>query len=248
MSGFLGAGDVYIDRFDSSDQPTGFRMIGNATVFQITEAADIKERKSLGRDTYGQTLDTVSIKQPAKINITVNELAMENLALALMGDVAALSQTSGSVDAGTPEDVVAEMDKWVELDYAAVSAVVVKDDEDTRTYVEDTDYEVNARLGMIQALSGGDIADGETLHVSYSYGAITGELVSGGTKTQIKCKIKLDGINFTDNKNVVLDVKEAVIKPSSAVDFLSEDFTEVVFEGSLNTPTGETTPYTIQYY
>lgn len=49
-----------------------------------------------------------------------------------------------------------------------ITTLVVKNSGETVTYVAGTDYIVyNAALGLVQALPDGDIADGQTVHVSY---------------------------------------------------------------------------------
>ncbi len=112
MSGYLGSGDLYMDRLAEDGSNTGFVLVGNATQFAITEESETKERISTGRDTYGQALDTASIKKPAKISITLDELKKENLAMALLGDVAAMSQGAGT---GESETVTAKSGKFSQL-------------------------------------------------------------------------------------------------------------------------------------
>ena len=112
MSGFLGSGDLYMDRLAEDGTNTGFVLTGNATKFAIQEESETKERISTGRDTYGQALDTASIKKPAKVTITLDELNKENLAMALLGDVVALNQGAGSNE---NETVTAKSGKFAQL-------------------------------------------------------------------------------------------------------------------------------------
>ncbi len=112
MAGFLGSGDMYMDRLADDGSSTGYILAGNSTQFAIEEETETKERISTGRDTYGQALDTASIKKPAKISITLDEINKENLAIALLGEVADLSQGSGT---GETETVTAKSGKYVEL-------------------------------------------------------------------------------------------------------------------------------------
>ncbi len=112
MSGFLGSGDLYMDRLAEDGSSTGFVLTGNATQFAITEESETKERISTGRDTYGQALDTASVKKPAKITITLDELKKENLAMALLGDITALNQGAGT---GQSEIITAKSGKFAQL-------------------------------------------------------------------------------------------------------------------------------------
>ena len=112
MSGFLGSGDLYMDRLADDGSSNGYILAGNATQFAIEEETETKERISTGRETYGQALDTASIKKPAKLSITLDEINKENLAMALLGEVEDLSQGSGT---GEVETVIAKLGKFIQL-------------------------------------------------------------------------------------------------------------------------------------
>ncbi len=114
-----------------------------------------------------------------------------------------------------------------------------------RTYTLTTDYLVNYRLGMIRAVSTGAIADGATVLVNATHNAISGTRIDGATNAQIRAKFKLDGINFVDGLPCIVECKEAVVSSSAAFDFLGNDFGKVPLNGRLKTPTGETTPFTV---
>ena len=218
--------------------------MGNATKFAITEGGEIKERKSRMRDTYGQVLDSVPVKEAAKIAVTVDDLKVENLALALLGDTSDISVSAGSV---TDEAMTARHDKYVALAHRDISSVVVTDSGGSTTYVANTDYVVHQRLGMIKALSTGSITDGQSLLVDYSYGALSGTKIEGSARPIIKGALKLDGENQVTEKDCIVDVWEAVLQPAAEVDFLAEEFNSLELEGTLNTPTGRSDPYEVQY-
>lgn len=241
---FLGGGDLYIDRLTDAGASTGFLLTGNATKFEIKSESDIKEQTSKGRDTYGQVIATANLPKPSTIKITLNQLDPETMAMAFLGDKAALSVAGGSV---ADEAVTAKLDKWVDLAKRNIDdeSVVVQDVTDTTTYVEGTDYEINYRLGMIKALSTGDISDGDVLHADYDHSAETGSEIEGATQPLIKAKLKLDGKNYVNGKNVLVNVYYAELKPSSAVDFLSDDFLPLELEGTLRTPDGKDHPFKV---
>lgn len=253
MAGFLGAGTLYIDRQDASGNSTGLLKVGNATKLSITPSGEIKERKSMQKETYGQVLDSVSIPNSQKISVVIDELDMDNLALALLGDNAVLTDAGGSIQG---EEVVTIADRYVQMDHKNITTgtVVVWTGTGTTapasgdtTYVSDTDYEVTSS-GLLKAISTGSIASGATVKVSYTALAISGEKVTGATNTRIKAKLVLDGKNYTDSKNVLLTAWEATLQPTSEVNFISNDFESITLEGTLNTPTGYTEPYQIEYF
>lgn len=243
--GFLGAGDLYIARYN----PTlgafdDFEGPFEATQFAIQPNSELKEMSSRGRNTYGQVIESVPLPQPADFNVTLAEVNRESLALALFGTTAALNQGAGTM---TATDVVAKLGKWVQLPYQnfTTASFLVTDATAVETFVLGTDYEVNYRLGMIRALASGNITEGETLKVSGPYNAISGSTISGATQSQVRAKFKLDGVNFADQLPVIVDVWEAVMTPDSAFDFLQDEFAEITLTGRLKTPTGKTEPFKV---
>ena len=246
MDGFLGAGDLYIDRRDSSSNLTGLQLIG-AGKLELFAEAELKEQTGKGRSTYGQVITSATLPGKTNIKITLTEVDKEVLAIAFLGSVAAANQASGSVLVGTPEAIVAHHDKHTELAYESVSAVVVKDETDTTTHVEGDDYEVDTRLGLIKVLSTGSIADGATIHISYTYAAVTKDKITAADSPVISCRVLLDGINYANNKDVKVIIDLARLKPSSAVDFLADDFLPLELEGLCEIVDGSS-PFEVHYH
>jgi len=251
--GFLGAGTLYVDRENTSGVATGLLAIGNATKFEIKPDGEIKERPSMMKATYGQNLDTVSIPKPQKISITIDNLNMDNLALALLGSTAVLTQNAGSIN---NESVTTIWDRGVDLAHANIDiataivwsgAGLFHDSGTSTIYEEGADYTLTAS-GILTALSTGAITENKVVKVEYSWGAIAGQVVSGATTPRIIARLKLDGMNYTDSKNVIVNVPRAMLQPTGPVNFISKDFESITLEGTLITATGQTTPYTIQNY
>lgn len=244
MSGFLGGGNLFVDRLDEQGASTGLIEIGNATKMAISETTELKERISKGRDTYGQTLDTAQIKKPATISIVLDDINRDNLAIALLGNQETINEGAGSV---TDENVVAIEGKWAGLAKRNITAasVVVQDATDTTNYTEGTDYEIHYRLGKLKALAGGAITDGQTLHVDYDHAAVSGTRIQGSARPTVRARLFLDGKNFIGGASVQVTVDEAVLTPSSEVDFLADNYTTVQLSGSLRTLPGKSSPYTV---
>lgn len=248
MAGFIGAGYVKINRYDSDDNLTGFVDIGNISKLSIQADSETKERLSFRHDNYQQALDSVVIPKPHTVSMTGDEMSSMVMAIALLGEEAALAVTGASVDAGSPEDLVAVHDKYVALAHKHITSVVVKDATDTTTYVSGTDYMVDASLGQIKVLSTGDIADSATVHVSYTYATQAGTRVYGGTQSRIKVRLEMFGQNLASGKNVHVVIKELVISPSGAADFIGSDYISFELAGKITVPEGDTQPYYIDEY
>lgn len=247
MAGFLGSGDVYIDRLnDDGSSAGGLVRMGNATLFSLEPRTETRERTSRGRDTYGQVQDSVSLAQPSILRVTFDEVDRDNLALALMGTIAPLNRAAAVIAA---EPVTAREGRFVRLAHGNVAEAgfaVTRAAGGGAAYVLGTDYDVNWRLGMLRALASGAIPDGEALLVAYTAQAVTGDRIEGQTRAQIKAHLMLDGRNQVDGASVVVDVPQAVLSPSSAFDFLADDFATLELQGSAVTPAGAAAPFTVE--
>lgn len=244
--GFLGGGDLYINRYDPlTGLKVGRAGPFEAGKFEIKPNVDLKEMSSKGRSTYGQVIESVPIPKPADFSLELKEVDRDGLTLALQGDQIALSQGSGSI---TDEAVTAKLDKWVSLTKQnfAEAGFVVTNDAGTTTYVLGTDYLVNYRLGMVKCLSTGAIAADASLKVDGSYNAISGIKIRGATQPQLRAEFVLDGINFADSLPVIVTAHEVILTPDSGFDFLADDFGKITLKGRMKTPAGYTEPYTVE--
>lgn len=245
MDSFLGGGDLYIDRLTDAGVSQGAKLGGNCTQFALIPESEIKEQTGKGRDNYGQVIASATLPGKTSIKLTLNQLDAENLAIAFLGSVTAASQASGTLSAA---EVTAIQDRWVEIGKEQLSNVVVQDSTDTTTYVLGTDYELNARLGLIKVLSTGSIGNGDTLHISASYAEVNYQKITGADSPIIRTRLMLDGKNYVNGRNCKVVVKDARLKPTTEVDFLSDDFLPLELEGVCEIPDGESTPFDINYY
>lgn len=243
--GFLGAGDLYISRYN----PTlgAFEeFVGpvETTKFEIKPKVELKEMVSKGRSTYGQVVESVTIPQPFEFTVNFAEVSGDTLVSAFLGTKVALNVGAGTL---TAVSVIITKGAWADIGAMniATAGFLVKDTTGTTTYVLGTDYEVNYRLGRLMILPGSAIVDGASLKVTATFGAISGTVISGGTNPQLRVKFKFDGKNFADGLPCIVDVWEAVIAADSAFDFLAGDFAAVALPGRLKTPVGKSEPFTI---
>lgn len=245
--GFLGAGDLYISRYNPAQGDfEGLKGPYEVTKFEVKPNVELKEMSSRGRSTYGQVIESVAVPQPADFTLEMPEVNKSSLAIALLGTESAVNQGAGTLT-DVPLAVTAK-DVWLDLGKAnlAEAGLAVKNDSGTTTYVKGTDYEVNYRMGWIKVLPGAAITVGATLEVSGSYNAVTGTQISGATNSQIRARFVLEGKNLADEMPVIVNVWEAVISADKAFDFLSNDFASLNLPGRLKTPAGKSEPFTVQ--
>ena len=244
--GFLGAGDLYISRYNPT---TGlfddFTGPFEATKFEVKPNVELKEMSSRGRSSYGQVIESVALPQPAEFTLELPEVNKESLSIALLGTESAINQPAGTLT-DAPVTVTSK-DTWLNIGKQNITAgLVVKNDTGVTTYVLGTDYVLNKRMGWIKILPGSALVKDAVIEVTGAYGAVGGTLIRGATNSQIRAKFRLDGVNFADQLPVIVDVWEAIISADSAFDFLSNEFASISLPGRLKTPTGKTEPFQVQ--
>lgn len=243
MSGLICAGNVYLNIYESGSL-TGFVGPINCTKFSLSPGkADSLDRISYMRDTFGQALDSVVFPGVASLAIESDDAGAETLQYALLGDLSDIADSQGTVS--TPESVTARLGKWVRLANRNVSDVVVQSNDVTpETFSATTDYTLDATAGLLFIKTTGIITDGETLKVTYKYGARSGKQIIAATRTEIRAQVRLDGKNLATQKKVEILVHEAVLVPSGELDIAGKKFVTFSLSGSLVTPQGQTGPFT----
>ncbi len=247
--GFLGAGDLYISRYDPITAAfLAYEGPYLAEKFEIKPNSDLKEMSSRGKTTYGQVIESVPLPKPTDFTVELTEVDKVSLATALFGTSEDLTQGAGTL---TAEVFTAIKGKWVPLTKMRLDpddTLVVTNSAASTTYVEGTDYIVNHRLGWIKILTTSAIAESASLKFTGDYLAVTGTTIAGSTQSQVRAKFKLDGVNFADQSPCIVFCREAVLTPDNAFDFLASDFAKISLKGRLKTPTGETDPFTVQLH
>jgi hypothetical protein len=233
--GFIGTGDLMVRNLGESGAQ--FRPVGNATLFQLTPKIVQVERKSFQRATRGQTLETIKSMDGVEVRIEIDTFGRDNLALALAGNTADLTQ-----DALTAQAVTLSLPhgQWVELGAHNVSAVSIADK------VEDEDFLVKPEAGMIMALADGGIADNAETAITFNAPAInSGEAysVNGGAVADTLLQLRLDGHDEASGKSVITDVWRVRVSPQEAVNFLTNEFNKLVLTGLAETPEGGDSPF-----
>lgn len=244
--GFLGAGDIYIERYVSGVSQ-GLNGPYYANKFEIKPNVEVRELTSKGRNDYGQTLESVALQRPADFTLELKEVNKESMALALLGSDATISYAGGAL---ADKEVTTVVGKWAEIGERNLTGEIEVTDNTSGTpvpAVEGVDYQLNRQLGMIKALEGGVLAGvGKKALVTGTASAYTGTLIRGATATDIRARVMFDGINQADGLPVIVEAYEVIIAADAAFDFLAEDFGNVSLPGKMKTPTGKTAPFTVE--
>ncbi|GGA95764.1 phage tail tube protein [Agarivorans gilvus] len=242
--GLLLAGDVFIDRFNSTGEATGLVGPINVTQLSVNTPTEEKTRTSRKKATRGQALDNVTTAQPTEVQITIDDAPAEVLAMALLGEVEGINNGSGSA---TDEAITLPGNgRWVQLSKSnlaetGLSAKLAIDD----SAIANDAIEVNYAAGLVRAVIGSvvDAPAGTAIKLSYDYNALSGMRVKGGLKPQITAKILLEGTNLTTGKAVKLTIPKATLAPTAAVDFMADEFVSTQLAGKAVLAAGETSPF-----
>lgn len=242
--GFKGSGDCLIDIFDDAGMPTGLQLKGNCKNITIKGAGEIEEMIGFGRDNYGMVIESDTSPKPHTVSFVFTQLDAELFAAGFSGLSTTLTQTVGTL---ADQAITLLSDRWVECGKLMISEAVVKDPTGATTYTLGTDYEVNARLGMIKALSTGTIVGGTTCKLSCAHAAVNGVKITGATRANVLARVVVDGKERSKGRNFIFNGKKIRLAASNEIALISDKFVEASFDGTFQTPTGETSPYDLTF-
>ena len=230
----LGKGVVYFDRKDlATGLYTGERDLGNAPAFSFNIALEKLEHFSSRGGLKAKDKNIVSQITPG-VAFTLDEVTPDNLALLTLADIVSVTQTSGSV---VDEPHVAHLGKRIVLLNRNPTSVVVKKAGGTPTYVNGTDYVIDAtlkddKIGRILILEGGTIVDGDNLTISYTKGALTYQKVAAFKQTQVEGFLRF----VSDNPAGIqqeLQIWRVSLTPSGDTSMIGDDWSTLAFTGEV---------------
>jgi len=245
--GFLAEGNLKFGLL-ASDGVTqiGLGSSKNTVKFEYNPGAPtVKQRISKNINKYGQILDQVFIPKPSEITLTFDTVDAQGLAQIFRGDLTALTVTGATVAPATYAVTALDVYLPVAAGKRFLSAVAVTNTGGTTTYVEGTDYDVDYSLGYIIFYSSGAIAVGN-IKVGYTYATYAGQTIAAEKFTQLNMQIAFNGKNLADGRYVQVDVPKAVMAPTTAIDFMSENFANLELKGSPISVAGAS-PLTVTY-
>lgn len=182
----LGAGAVFFSRFAADGSFTNkWRHLGNVDKVDLTPTADTKDKTSSMTGLRALLASTV-VGFNLEVSLELTEFDAENLALALLGDTADLTQTDTARDGAALNGGSAiTFGVWYPLlrsdsdEDAAINPYVLSvSDGLTTTSLEGTDYEVNRAAGLIRILESGSLTEA----ITHWRGSVPGYDSSDGLK------------------------------------------------------------------
>jgi hypothetical protein len=183
----LGRGKVYFARFTSGQVPGPFRYIGNTPEFNLTIESETLDHFSADEGIREKD-DSVPLEVTRTGSLVCDDINAENVALFFFGSTETLTQVaapgqSENFDGANQEDVFQlGLTLNNRVGTRGVSGVTVTSNPAGSTYVEGTDYTVDADRGMLAIMRGGGIADGSDITVNFDIDAASSVRVLSGSE------------------------------------------------------------------
>jgi len=233
---FSGQGVLMLATRDVDGKPEGFVPVGNVSALTVGIATTEFKHKESTSGVRGTDLTMIQ-EIAGTMNITMESLQKDNLALALYG--AAATKVGASA---TAEMVKGYLGKYLALENIQVSNVVVKNTGGVITYELDKNYTVNAATGSIyimpdaaQTAAGAvaNITDAQALEIDYDYAEqdVVDALLSGDSPVRWA---RFEGLNTADgSKPVVVDCFKVGTKPLAELGLINEELAQMTIEAEI---------------
>lgn len=196
-----------------------------ATSFTLQAQNEQIVRTALRIGQAGKTRGSIGRTLASQIKLGINAVDTRLLALILLGTDSALAVAGGTASA---EPVTVKHDIPIKLansNITALSAAVAGS-------VEGTDFEIDALLGSITALSAGNIADGAAITIDYAFGAIAGQTISIGTESKVDVMLEGPAVNRETGQKARIRIPKVTLTPSNELSLLSDDYVTAELDGS----------------
>ena len=241
----LGRGKVYFAAL-SSGIPGAFRDLGNSPEFNITMETEKLDHMS-SREGLKITDKQVVISQKLSVSFQLDEINFENLGLFFSGTSGTRANAGGSAITGDGNLVVTEQGRWYDLYEGAtaptktadkriydIGDVTIEPNGGGSAMVETTDYIVDAALGRIFVVDGGDMAAG-TYDVDVAANALATATIDRvkalDTNAQLGC-LRFVSENPTDaDKWTEYTFHQVRLSAEGDLALISDDWTALTLSG-----------------
>lgn len=223
---FLGQGRVLIGAINAAGVVLALRWLGDVSDLKISLKTDtIKNKENYS----GQrsTVKNITIGKEATVDLTLEELSQENLALALYGKSMLIN--SGSVTGEVlPIGLVAG--DQVALKYMQVNAVMITDSSGTPVTLDPSKYDLDQNYGSITFK---DVSSAtQPFKVAYTHAALNN--VSVFTAAQPEVFLRYEGINLAEgNAPVVVELYKVSTEPLKELALITDKLSNMQITASV---------------
>lgn len=226
---YLGAGEVWFNRFDAAGNPTQWRHLGNVSKLDLNPNVQTVEKYGSMQGSRALLARAVS-QTGGEVDLTLDEFDNENLAIALLGSTAAFSQTAGSA---TTQAITGTSKKGTALSTGKLKITVTAVQVGVTTYALGTDYTVDSDSGLITITPNSTIPDASAITWSGSYPAIASTQVNALSNAIINGMLRFRSASDATGPRYILDIWKLNIAPSAALALIGNQFGDIGLKGNL---------------
>lgn len=220
----LGAGELFFNRFDANNAKTNYFHLGNCAKFAISLEDDILELNT-SQDASRGLIKRVTRSRKVNVEIASNEMAIANLALAMMGDDSTFTQASSAI---TGEILTTNVVKGRYYKTANRNATGVVITQGTVTWALTTDYlitDASAALIQVNATTSTAVTTGTTATIAYTRASLSLDMILGATKTKIEGSL-LFVPDPTTGPQFSVEVWRCAVAPGGELGLIGEEWGE----------------------
>jgi len=234
-----GGGELFFTPIVNGVKGTEEAFGQTSNVSYSTEVEELKNDNTEGCIVY----EDISIikKITGKLTLETLEISPAMLTRAFLGTDATVEVSKG---VGLDYDVTVDnLGTAYPIGVKYVSDVIVKDDTDTTTYVENVDYLLDADKGTITALDTGSITAGDILHVTADNAKYDEIRIEAFTKTKIEGTLRFvscsaNGVSYTYTFHRVSISASGDFSLKNATEFAKLTFNGDILADETQTGTG----------
>jgi len=221
----LGKGELFFDRHSAAGVRQGYFHLGNCQRFAVILNDDILSLNT-SQDAAAGLLKRVTRSREVNVEISSNEFAIQNLAMALMGDAGTFAQTSSAITGEIlTTSVVAG--RWYKTANRNISGLVIT--QGTVTLALTTDYLLHdSSAALIQFKVGGAAVTATPATAAYTRASLSLDQILGATKTKIEGSL-LFVPDPTTGPQFDVEIFRCSVSPGGEVGLISDEFGEYTF-------------------
>ncbi|QWS69917.1 major tail protein [Vibrio phage vB_VpS_PG28] len=235
---YSGQGVVMMGEIDANGNAHALRPIGNVSALSIAIETSRTEHKESQTGARG-TDKVITTEVGASVNMTIEHLIQDNLALGLYGET---GQVAAKTDATLTVSKVM-LGTVTPLDAIKITSISVD------TFVEGENYRVNKEAGSIYwmttaeqsaANAGSMLAEDAEVTITYSSEAHKklDALTSSAAPTRF---LRFEGLNTVENNDpVVIDIFKFESSPLAEYALINEEISNIALEGNALADTSRT--------
>ncbi len=228
---YVGAGEVWFDRFDAAGISTGLRHLGNVETLGITATVETIQKKS-SMEGARSLLKEVVIGSEAEIELLLNEYDSHNVALILLGTQALFNQASEAaiVDESMNNALDFVLDRWYTVGRLKITVTDLK--SGVTPLVLNTDFEKDEEAGMMRVITGGSELVA-TINWSGSVAAmLTEPKVEAMTVGRIEGRLRYkSALDQAAGPRKIVDIWKTTLNPDGALSLINEEFGAFTLRG-----------------